>query len=230
MSQAKEGLCQNKFDGQNVQKASVCPLNKSGKDKSDKPKIGIFERTRAVFPENRGLARAKGESKMAKPVDNAPTQNKLEKCRLDKAGDKTNESTSIKIESAKKASPKQTPENKGSLDYENNENEMRPEGKFARKRQERLKNESSLRKTSLERSVHLVQGFAESKKNVGKGKNQKELDSMTVHTCNTVREMSQLQIEEESPQRKYRLVKLSKLQKHFVAYNGNYWLKFHNTK
>ena len=57
-------------------------------------------------------------------------------------------------------------------------------------------------------------------------KKLKDIDTITVNTCNTLQEVSNFKIQEELPNRKYRNIKLSHIQKHLQIYSGKYLLYF----
>ena len=58
------------------------------------------------------------------------------------------------------------------------------------------------------------------------GNKKKDLDAMTVNTCNTLTgSTSPCMIQEEGPKRKDKVVKLTELQKYFLAYEGNFVIK-----
>lgn len=224
-SQTKEADFEQNPDSKILLKQPNCSSKKATRKKPVKQKIGIFERTQLVFPQNRKYSQEKLECKKEPFEENKEIQPKFGECAKNEFN-MQNESNSIKIESARKTSPKIKPANENQLECENTNYEIGQKTKSLPKKIGNTKENQNQRKTSLNQNFSAIKGFPASKETNTNKTMKPEFDNLTVNTCNTIREMSQLQIEDEASQHKCRLVKLSKLQKYFVAYNGNFCLKF----
>jgi hypothetical protein len=179
-------------------------------------KIGIFERKDTQFKHNKGVVnkstKSKNKNKERKLLMNS-TQMSPEKqtCQSKEIHHLENQICSI--------------ENSGNIKSSNNPNttlvfnlannsDIRCQQNPFNKNENYIKMNNKSKSNNLHHlAVHSQEGCDEKK--------LKEIECMTVNTCNTLKEVSHLKIQEELPNRKYRKIILPKLQKHLQIYNGN---------
>lgn len=216
-----------KFAHSNLRFADAnCELASEKEEFPRKNKIGIFERLRKTFPENRRSPKSGEFSRRENSIKSNGKHFKAAEERINKNKYAERDVCGIKMESARKQTPEAKAKQSAQLNYEIPSANSREKGNSALKKAEATRRLEQLRKTSLETRGVLAPAPEILKRNGNARFPKKEADNMTVNTCNTMQEITPFQVEGALAKQKRRLVRLSKMQKHFLAYEGNFRLKF----
>jgi len=209
----------NKIMKTNFQNAQPDLGPNSIKNDFKKAKIGIFERKDAQLPQNKGVMNKSTKSKNKNGERKLlihETRMNLEKqtCQNKEIHHFDNQICSI--------------ENSRNIKSSNNQNttlvfNLAKELDSSCQHKPFNKNENYLKMNNKSKSNNLHHFATHSHEGCDE-KKLKEIECMTVNTCNTLQEVSHLKIQEELPNRKYRKIVLPKLQKHLQIYNGIYYI------
>jgi len=178
--------------------------------KSKKVKLGIYERKRCQYMHNHKLVLNKSKQKynLLKSSKITNKQKDTGKLNVNKINPKNQKNEATQSHSKNPISNYTL----NNLDSRDRQNDFK-------------KNEicsQNINKVCITKSDNLIKY----PKRVSNEKKLKDIDTITVNTCNTLQEVSNFKIQEELPNRKYRNIKLSHLQKHLQIYSGKYILFF----
>jgi hypothetical protein len=198
-----------------------------GQSRTTNLRIGIFEREHVSYyqPNTKKQDSLNGSKGKFNGIAKTNAPDEKRKWKVESSKKTPQKNSPLKIEG--NSSKKKLTEGVNNPKYEN-KNSCYTSQIIEERLSLKIKNKICKNETSLLRNTKKTQNVEKKRPtlalNLRDQSFKKDSDAITVNTCNTLTESTScLRIQEEPPNRKWKLLKLTDLQKSFISYNGTYY-------